>query len=103
VLARVAADEAEILTLAVTLGARRSGMGRRLLLAAMAEAATRGAASMVLEVATGNVAALGLYRSVGFSPVGHRRAYYAGGADAVIMRAGVGESTGAQTRGAASP
>ena len=57
VLARVAADEAEILTLAVAPGARRGGVARRLMQAAMAEGARRHAASMVLEVGVANAAA----------------------------------------------
>ena len=87
VLARVAADEAEILTLAVTREVRRTGLGRRLLRAAMDEAAARGAVSMVLEVAVINAPAASLYRTAGFTEVGRRRAYYPGGVDALILRA----------------
>ena len=87
VLARVAADEAEILTLAVVPQARRQGLGGRLLRAAMADAALRGALSMVLEVASANTAALALYARTGFAAVGRRPGYYAAGEDAVIMRA----------------
>ena len=57
VLARVAADEAEILTLAVAASARRQGLGRCLLLAAMDEARRRGAAAIFLEVGVANRAA----------------------------------------------
>ena len=89
VLARVAGDESEILTLAVLAVARRRGLGGQLLRQAMATAATRGAASMVLEVGAGNVAALALYGVAGFVAVGRRRDYYGPGADAVIMRAGL--------------
>ncbi|HET8996100.1 MAG TPA: GNAT family N-acetyltransferase, partial [Acetobacteraceae bacterium] len=41
-LARIAADQAEVLTLAVLPGLRRQGLGRALLRAAMAEAHHRG-------------------------------------------------------------
>ena len=87
VLARVAADEAEVLTLAVAPAARRQGLARRLLEGAVAEAGARGAASMVLEVATSNEAARALYAGFGFHEVGRRRGYYAGGEDALILRA----------------
>jgi ribosomal-protein-alanine N-acetyltransferase len=90
VLARVAWDEAEILTLAVAPASRRRGLGRLLLGQAMGTAASRGAASMVLEVAVGNGPALGLYAAAGFVTVGRRRRYYADGTDALILRAGLG-------------
>ena len=87
VLARIAAEEAEILTLAVAPAARRQGLGRALLLAAMEEAARRGAREMFLEVAAANPAARALYAACGFTEVGLRRGYYAGGGDALILRA----------------
>ncbi len=87
VLARVAADEADILTIAVAPDVRRRGLGRALLLAAMAEAGRRGAKSMFLEVGVDNAAAAALYASCGFAQVGRRRGYYASGGDALVMRA----------------
>jgi ribosomal-protein-alanine N-acetyltransferase len=86
VLARVAADEAEVLTLAVMPEARRAGLGRALMVAAMEAAVVRGAAAMLLEVAEGNGAARGLYAALGFSVVGRRRRYY-GAEDALVLRA----------------
>lgn len=87
VLARVAADESEVLTLGVALAAQRMGLGRALLHRAMAAAAARGAASMVLEVAEANGAAGALYGASGFVAVGRRRRYYPGGGDALVLRA----------------
>lgn len=87
VLARVAAGEAELLTLAVAEPARRQGVGAELLHAVMAEAASRGAAAMFLEVSTDNVAARGLYGRAGFVEVGRRAHYYADGTDALVLRA----------------
>ena len=78
-------DEAEILTLAVLPPWRRMGLGGRLLAAAMAAAAARGAATMFLETSADNVAALALYARHGFESVGLRKGYY-GGIDAVTMR-----------------
>ena len=86
VLARVAADEAEILTIAVLPEARRRGLGRALLEATATEAAARGAVALFLEVSAENVPARALYAGHGFVPVGQRRGYYADGADALVMR-----------------
>jgi ribosomal-protein-alanine N-acetyltransferase len=87
VLARAVGGEAEVLTLAVAPSIRRQGVGRSLLERAMAEAAARGAAAILLEVATDNAPARTLYASAGFVVVGRRPRYYPGGGDAAIMRA----------------
>lgn len=87
ILARVAADEAEILTLAVAPEARRKGVARALLARARTQAASAGATTIVLEVGARNTAAQTLYTSTGFTAVGRRPRYYPGGEDAVIMRA----------------
>jgi [ribosomal protein S18]-alanine N-acetyltransferase len=87
ILGRAAAGEAEILTLAVLPAARRQGLGRALLAAALAEAGARGAGEMFLEVAAGNAAARALYAAAGFTPVGRRPAYYPDGQDALVLRA----------------
>jgi ribosomal-protein-alanine N-acetyltransferase len=76
VMARVAADEAEIIAFGVVPGLRRRGHGRRLLAATGAQAAVLGARRLLLEVAADNDAALALYRDEGFVAVGRRRAYY---------------------------
>lgn len=90
VLVRVAADEAEIITIGVAPQARRRGAGTALLSAAAAEARERGAVSLFLEVAEDNFPARRLYEELGFVAVGKRRAYYARGslpaAAAVMMR-----------------
>lgn len=84
---RVAADEAEILTLAVHPAARRRGLGARLVNGAMALAAEAGAAAMLLEVAEDNLAAAALYARAGFAAVGRRPRYYPGGVAALVLRA----------------
>jgi ribosomal-protein-alanine N-acetyltransferase len=86
-LARVAADEAEILTLGVAPAARRGGIGRGLVAAAMRRAAAAGAATMFLEVASTNTPARALYEAAGFVRVGRRARYYANGGDALVLRA----------------
>ena len=75
---RVAADEAEILTIAVLPAARRQGRATRLVRACLAEAAAAGAARIHLEVAGSNVAARALYLSAGFAETGRRPGYYRG-------------------------
>jgi ribosomal-protein-alanine N-acetyltransferase len=87
VLARAAAGEAEILTLAVAPPARGQGLGRALLQSAAGHAASLGAASIFLEVGADNPAALALYASLGFGRVGQRKAYYASNADAWVLNA----------------
>ena len=92
ILVRVAADEAEILTLAIDPARRRRGLGRALVAEAAARACDGGARAMFLEVETGNDAAHALYAGLGFREVGRRRGYYrdAPGAparDALTLRA----------------
>jgi ribosomal-protein-alanine N-acetyltransferase len=76
VLSRRAADEAEILTIAVATGARRSGLGLAVLLAHLSQLAGRGVRALFLEVDEGNAAARALYDSLDFREVGRRNAYY---------------------------
>ena len=102
VLGRVAADEAEILTLGVAPPARRGGMARALLAAAEAHAARLGAASMFLEVAEANLAARGLYGAAGYAPVGRRRRYYPDGGDALVLRRALAPATSPAVAQAAS-
>lgn len=86
VLARTVVDESEILTIAVDPARRRLGLGRALLEAAALIAAGNGATSLFLEVDSGNLGALALYRSGGFAQVGKRAEYYAAGGDALVLR-----------------
>lgn len=90
VLCRVIAGEAEVLTLAVPPWARRKGVAKALLAAALGAARQAGATQAFLEVDVDNVAAIGLYEGLGFERAGLRKAYYdrgaAGRADALVMR-----------------
>jgi ribosomal-protein-alanine N-acetyltransferase len=86
VLARVAADEAEILTIGVMPAARRQGLAGRLLEQAAAACVSRGAARLFLEVAETNMAARALYTASGFVQVGRRARYYRlGGQDIAAL------------------
>jgi ribosomal-protein-alanine N-acetyltransferase len=92
-LARLAADEAEILTIAVEAGWRGRGVGRALMAEMLRRAANAGARAMFLEVDEDNAAALALYRRLGFVKVGERPGYYrrkdGSRALAVVMRRGL--------------
>lgn len=86
ILARTAADEAEVLTIAVLPPFRRKGVGGCLLTAAAGAAVKAGAGALFLEVAGGNDKALALYARHGFHEVGRRPRYYGGTTDALILR-----------------
>jgi [ribosomal protein S18]-alanine N-acetyltransferase len=76
ILGQLAADEAEILSLGVRSASQRHGIGRRLVQALCRAAKKADAKRLFLDVAPGNVAALGLYRAMGFCEVGRRKDYY---------------------------
>lgn len=82
-----AADELEVLNLAVLPAARRQGLGERLLRTALQEAEKTGINRALLEVRTGNAPAIALYEKCGFVRVGKRPRYYADtGEDALIYQ-----------------
>jgi ribosomal-protein-alanine N-acetyltransferase len=93
-LGRVAAGEAELLTLAVLPEARRRGIGQTLLAAFTEGARARGAQMGFLEVAATNAPARALYARAGWVEAGRRRGYYAApgeeAVDAVVMRRTLG-------------
>ncbi|EPX84721.1 Acetyltransferase [Rubellimicrobium thermophilum DSM 16684] len=75
-LARIAADEAELLMLVTHPAHRRQGLARGLIRAFLREAAARGAARAFLEVAEDNAAARALYAAEGWTLAGRRPGYY---------------------------
>ena len=85
-LGRIAADQAEVLTLAVEPSVHRQGIATALLRAAKVKVCGCGGNAIFLEVATGNTAALSLYRREGFVEIGRRRRYYADASDALVLR-----------------
>ncbi len=89
-LGRVAAGEAEILTIAVDPAMRRQGHGAALLAELEQKAAADGAEMIFLEVAADNAAAQALYAGAGYRQIGLRRNYYkrAGTApvDAIVLK-----------------
>lgn len=76
VLARVAAGEAEILSIAVAPGLQGRGLGRQLVEQAIRDLHARGARRLFLEVAADNAPALALYTKLGLVEIGRRRGYY---------------------------
>ena len=88
VIAQHAADQAEILNLGVAPAARRRGVGRALVRAAVARLRALAVRSIHLEVRESNRAAQQLYESERFVAVGRRRRYYRRPEeDAVVLRA----------------
>jgi len=85
-----AADEGEILNLAVAPGGRRHGIGRALVDQALETLAERGVRQVYLEVRDSNAAARALYATHGFHEVGRRAQYYRRPVeDAIILRAAI--------------
>lgn len=76
VLAQLAADEAEIVSLGVAIKWQRLGLGRRLIEGLIRAAQRAEARRLFLEVSADNTAALKLYQSLDFKKVGLRPRYY---------------------------
>jgi ribosomal-protein-alanine N-acetyltransferase len=72
----LAADDAEIESLAVSTSWRRRGIAKRLCKDLLGWAHARGARRTSLEVRVSNTAARALYESLGFHEVAVRRGYY---------------------------
>lgn len=87
IMARHAADEAEILSVAVTRRARGRGLGRDLLTLSLRRLAALRVRSVFLEVDETNAPALRLYENAGFHEVGRRANYYpaAGGKSSAAL------------------
>jgi ribosomal-protein-alanine N-acetyltransferase len=73
---RMAADEAEILSIAVNASHRGRGLSRNLLLTHLGHLAGRGVRSVFLEVEENNQPARRLYERAGFGIAGRRERYY---------------------------
>ncbi len=89
ILARLAAGEAEILTVVTARNARRSGVGHALVAAVLRHLHHVRAQTIFLEVDEANIAAIALYKGFGFVEVARRPAYYdthAGKSAALVMR-----------------
>ena len=76
ILSRVAADEAEVLTVVVAASLRKRGIGRSLLASHLARLRNVNVRTLFLEVGETNAAARKLYANLGFVEVGRRKNYY---------------------------
>jgi ribosomal-protein-alanine N-acetyltransferase len=73
---RIAADEAELLSIAIDTRQRGRGLSRALLQDHLGHLAARGVRTVFLEVESGNTPAERLYRAAGFRQIGKRPSYY---------------------------
>ncbi|MGI9352824.1 MAG: ribosomal protein S18-alanine N-acetyltransferase [Rhizobiaceae bacterium] len=76
VLAKTVLDEAEIISVAVKPSARRKGIARQLMDAAIRQLNSDRVKFLFLEVDMTNEVAIHLYRKMGFREIGNREAYY---------------------------
>lgn len=87
---RLAADEAELITIIIDPKRRGKGIGAALLRAAMDDLTMTPVVRLFLEVEDANMAAISLYRGLGFDEISRREGYYSkpGGdaATALVMR-----------------
>ncbi len=89
------ADEVHVLNVATHPDQRRRGVGRALMSAVVERARSEKARLVLLEVRRTNRAAIGLYRSQGFTAIGVRRGYYADNLeDAIEMMLAIDPETG---------
>ncbi|MEU5866830.1 ribosomal protein S18-alanine N-acetyltransferase [Nonomuraea sp. NPDC047529] len=82
----VAADQADVQTIAVLEKHQGTGIGSAMLTELLAEARRRGAREIFLEVRADNPRAQAVYRHFEFEEIGTRRRYYDDGTDAIMMR-----------------
>lgn len=89
VLAQMAADEAEVLTIGVHKDRQRHGVAGRLVEALVRAARKSEVKRLFLEVARSNAAAIALYQKLGFKETGVRKDYYqrpgAAAEDALVL------------------
>jgi ribosomal-protein-alanine N-acetyltransferase len=87
ILADVGPFSADLLYVYVKAEYRRAGVGQELLAALLAELTRRPQIeALFLEVRESNRSAQALYRKMGLTLVGRRKAYYANGEDAQVLR-----------------
>src|SRR5262249_39616949 len=86
IMSRLAAGEAEILSVAIAPAWRGRGVSRQLLDLHLRRLAGLGVHAIYLEVGEHNAPACRLYRRAGFTEVGRRQGYYEDGATALVLR-----------------
>jgi [ribosomal protein S18]-alanine N-acetyltransferase len=90
IVSRLAAGEAEILSVAMAPAWRSRKLSRPLLDLHLRRLAGLGTRTVFLEVSENNAPATKLYRRAGFREVGRRQGYYDGGATALVLRRDLG-------------
>ena len=81
---RLAADQAELLNLAVAAAHRRKGVGKALFSHALREWLSGGAKAVYLEVRESNTCAIAFYEKSGFLKNGRRKDYYRSPVEAAV-------------------
>ncbi len=69
-------EEVELLNIGVALAEQRKGLGHAMLQEMLEAVRQQNMHRMFLEVRKSNVAAIALYRNIGFAEIGFRRGYY---------------------------
>ncbi|MFE3447684.1 ribosomal protein S18-alanine N-acetyltransferase [Nonomuraea sp. NPDC059194] len=82
----VAADQADVQTIAVLSERQGEGVGSAMLTELLDEARRRAAQEIFLEVRADNPRARSVYERFGFEEIGVRRRYYDDGTDAIMMK-----------------
>jgi ribosomal-protein-alanine N-acetyltransferase len=90
ILSRLAAGEAEILSVAMAPAWRKRKLARPLLDLHLRRLAGLGVRTVFLEVDKNNAPARALYKRAGFVEVGQRQGYYQSGAAALVLRRDLG-------------
>lgn len=83
-----AVDEVHLLDICIAADFQRNGLGKKLLKDMLLMAGELKFSRVLLEVRSSNVAAIALYRAMGFVEIGLRRGYYPAGQgreDALVM------------------
>jgi ribosomal-protein-alanine N-acetyltransferase len=76
VIGQIAADEAEIISIGVAPEWQRRGIARQMVEGLVRATRRAEVSRLFLEVAADNTAAIKLYKGLGFTSAGHRKAYY---------------------------
>ncbi len=88
----LAADQADVIDVAVAPSFRRQGIARLLMQSVLADASDRGAEAIFLEVRESNAGAIALYTALAFTACGVRKNYYANPREnAVLMTRSLAE------------
>ncbi|MCL2100857.1 MAG: ribosomal protein S18-alanine N-acetyltransferase [Fibromonadales bacterium] len=83
---QAAGDECELLSIAVLPAEQRKGLAKMLMEHCQRELAAQGIKSFFLEVRESNLAAISLYKKLGYEKITERKKYYGNGETAMVMK-----------------